>query len=182
MSYPSSLTFTSLIVLLTAFHSDIAQANPENIFFTAINYTKPQVEVLKISQGLANKLVRSQCFRNFMMKRKLVDTNDLTNNEIVNKLITTPIMTPVKMYYSRKSVIGYRDPPNPTIYTNRRYHEGATACARASNLTHEWSHVAGFKHDFKRTKSRPFSVPYSINDAFLKCCSCKGIKDCKVKE
>ena len=149
-------------------------------FSPVVFYKAQELEVLEIATRLSNEVTASSCFKNFMAKRSLVQTGGLTNQEVITKVSTTKLTVPVQMYYQNNGVIGYRNPPKPTIYTNRKFHAGASACARASNLTHEWSHVLGFKHDFKRTKRRPFSVPYSIGAAFEICCSCKGIKDCTV--
>lgn len=144
------------------------------------NYTKDELEVLGISEQLANQLVKSQCFAQVMESRGLIQTDGKTPKEVVEHIKTARLSVPVTMYYKWGNVVGYRNPGDPTVYTNRRFHAGATACSRASNLTHEWSHVLGYGHDFKATVRRPKSVPYSINFAFQKCCSCEGIKNCKI--
>lgn len=160
----------------------IPKVIPETIVFTPLtNHTNDEVKMVAIAQTLANQLVRSQCFLDFMKGRKLIQTNGLSPENVVHMLKTSYLTTPVDMYFSRKRVVGYRQPPSSTIHTNRKYHAGATACARASNLTHEWSHVLAFTHDYKATKSRSYSVPYSINAAFQVCCSCQTMKDCTVK-
>lgn len=147
------------------------------------NYTVEETEVLKVSEQLANDLFKSKCFENFMVNRKLIDTNGKTPLEVVNDLKSKDLTVPVVMYsawYSK--VIGYRQPPKPDVYTNRKYHAGATACSRGSNLTHEWSHTAGYGHSYAATPTRPFSVPYSINAAFTVCCKCQNdsIKKCSI--
>lgn len=150
-------------------------------FYPVINYTAEELSVLIVAEKLSNQLVQSKCFSDFMTKRALIETNGKTPAEVVYQLSHTNLTVPVKMYYQFTSTVGYRQPPNLTIYTNRRFHSGANACSRASNLTHEWTHTVGYTHSFKATPIRPFSVPYSINAAFTECCSCKSIKDCSIK-
>ncbi len=156
-------------------------ADGEIKFDPAKNYTKSELEVLVISEALANGLVKSQCFSGLMESRRLIDTNGKTPKEVVDHIRTSKLTVPVTMYYSNNNIVGYRAPPSLTVYTNRKFHAGATACSRASNLTHEWSHSLGYGHSFKATLSRPRSVPYSINAAFKECCSCVGIRDCKLE-
>lgn len=147
------------------------------------NYTFEETQVLAVAESLANKLVKSSCFENFMVKRNLIETNGKTALEVVNVLKTSDLTIPVEMYYKNNNVVGYRQPPAPDIYTNRKFHAGSNACARGSNITHEWSHTAGFSHAYRATKSRPFSVPYSINAAYVACCFCEknSITNCQIK-
>ncbi len=150
-------------------------------FSPAKGYTKGELEVLEVAEVLANKLVASSCFENFMVNRNLIQTNNKSRAEVVKHLRYSHLAVPVVMYYRNNNVVGYRQPPSITIYTNRKFHAGSTACARGSNLTHEWSHALGYGHTSRATYSRPRSVPYSINAAFQACCSCKGIKECSIK-
>lgn len=147
------------------------------------NYTFEETQVLVVAESLANKLVKSSCFESFMVKRNLIQTNGLTALEVVKLLKTSDLTIPVEMYYKNNNVVGYRQPPAPDIYTNRKFHAGSTACARSSNLTHEWSHTVGFTHSYSSTKSRPYSVPYSINAAVTACCFCEknSITNCSIK-
>lgn len=148
------------------------------------NYTAEEKAVLVVAEKLANDLLQSSCFEKFMVNRALIETEGKSNIEVVNLLKNTNLTIPVEMYSKWWSnVIGYRQPPKPDIYTNRKYHAGSTACARSSNLTHEWSHTVGFSHSFESTPKRPFSVPYSINAAFSECCFCEknSITSCSIK-
>lgn len=152
-------------------------------FFPLRNHTAEEKEVVVIAEKLANDLLQSQCFENFIVNRKLIDTEGKTPIEVVKDLKTKNLTVPVEMYskwYSK--VVGYRQPPKPDVFTNRKYHAGATACSRGSNLTHEWSHSAGYGHSYSDTPTRPFSVPYSINAAFTACCKCvnNSIKNCSI--
>jgi len=117
-----------------------------------------------------NKTVDSKCFSDFMLVRKLVDT-DKTNAEVIQDLRTKQVEIHLITYYKRYSKVGgYTYPDVNKIWLNRKYHGGASLCSEASNLTHELSHKLGYKHDYKATHLRPYSVPYSINAAFKVCC------------
>lgn len=151
-------------------------------FYPVKNYTSDEASVLVVAEKLANDLVKSKCFSDFMLKRGLIETNGKTPAEVVFQLSHTNLTVPVQMYYQMTSTVGYRQPPNLTIFTNRKFHgKNANACSRSSNLTHEWSHNVGFTHSFKATVTRPLSVPYSINAAFTACCSCTSLKVCSIK-
>ena len=148
------------------------------------NHTQEEKQFVEISESLINKLVQSKCFESFMVNRELIDTNGKTPKQVVDHLRSLNGSVPIHMYYSRKNVVGYRNPSYPDVYTNRRFHAGSNACDRASNLGHEVvGHSLGeYDHSYKATYSRPRSVPYSINAAFKACCSCNGMKDCKIKD
>lgn len=165
--------------LLLLFLSSIAFGDV--VYSPLYNHTKQEKEMVGIAQELSNDLLNSSCFEKFMLDRKLIQTNGLTRKQVVDDLKSKDLAVPVHMYHKMASkVVGYREPPLPDVYTNRKFHNGSTACARGSNLLHEWSHTAGYGHDFKATRRRPRSVPYSINAAFKVCCACDGIKDCEI--
>ena len=156
-------------------------ANGSVKFDPVKSYTEKELGVLEVSTKMINEMIPSECFKTFMLNRELIQTNGLTNTQVIEKL-HTPSTVPLVMYYSNNSTVGYRNVGSPTIYTNRKFHAGASACANASNLFHEVSHVIGFGHDKKANKNRPYSVPYSINAAFSACCLCEGVLDCKIAE
>mgnify|MGYP007083436608 CR=1 FL=1 len=144
-------------------------------FSPIINYGPKETENLKIAEKLANTVVQSTCFERFMLARKMNGMNGKTRQQVVDHLRSTKLTVPVKMYYTSKNVIGYRQPPSPTVHTNRKYHgvnSGKSNRYRASNLTHEWSHVLGYKHAFRNPSQ--YSVPYSITAAFNACMNIKG--------
>lgn len=142
-------------------------------FYPVTGYTAQEVEALVVAEKLSNDLLKSKCFETFMTKRRLIETGPRTPAQVVLHLRSTDLTIPVTMYQDDSNTIGYRNPPALDIFTNRKYHAGATACARASNLTHEWSHSVGYTHSKYALPSRPYSVPYSINAAFEVCCACQ---------
>ncbi len=150
-------------------------------YWPLYNHTENEREMVVIAERLSNEMAQAESFRKFMVDRKLIKTNGRTNSEVVQHLGSLNISVPVHMYSSWTSgTVGYRNPPRPDIYTNRKFHAGASACARASNLMHEWTHSGGYSHSYKGTYKRPYSVPYSINAAFRALCACNGIKDCLI--
>ena len=130
---------------------------------------KNKAEFLKVEKK-ANEIIYSQCFADFMLNRKMIQTNGLSSLEVVNKTRTTPIEIDLISYHSWRSVVGYTMPNVKWIKVNSKFYNGSSVCAKASNLAHEFSHKKGFGHDSKPNKQRPFSVPYSINEAFEVCC------------
>ncbi len=151
------------------------------IHFMAIGYTQDELNVLAVSDRLVNEVFNSNCFKTFMTTGSLIQTLGLSPAQVVEKLKNTSIMIPTHAYYADNQIVGYRNPPYPDIYTNRKFvGAGASACSRASNMAHESSHVIGFDHDFNVKYMRQFSVPYKTNSAFIQCCHCKKIVDCWV--
>lgn len=135
--------------------------------------TAVEVQRLAAAQKLANEMIHSPCFEKFWLARKLdpVQTKNKTNAELLLQLRTTIFEAPVEYYYSWKSTIGYRDPGNPKIHFNRKYHDGFNECNTVSNGVHEWTHSAlEWEHDYKDTARRPYSGPYSVNAGADKCC------------
>ena len=105
-----------------------------------------------------------------MLARQLQDTHK-KSAEVVQDLRTRTVEIHLVTYYKRFSKVhGYTYPDVNKIWLNRKYHSGASLCSEASNLAHELSHKLGYGHSFKATQSRPYSVPYSINAGFTKCC------------
>jgi len=127
----------------------------------------------KLNKALDKRkdVLQSSCFSDFLKNRNLIQTNELSNEEVVLSLLNTPVTAEFHTYFNRFSrVYGYTYPDTSKIFINKKYFDGASICAVASNLAHEISHKQGFGHDYKATSRRPYSVPYSINAAFSECC------------
>jgi hypothetical protein len=129
-------------------------------------------EKIKLALDKRIEVQNSQCFKDFMLNRQLIDTN-LSNEQVLSEL-NKEVYFEIETYYKRYSkVYGYTYPDTPRIWINKKYFDGATICNVASNLNHEISHKQGFTHSYKATRSRPYSVPYSINAAYEVCCERK---------
>jgi hypothetical protein len=133
-------------------------------------HTQKDLERVKSAEAKINAMVKSECFEKFLLARPMIQTEGRTNAEVIAHLRQANLEVPVVMYYKNNRVVGYRQPPSPTIYTNRKFHAGTTPCNAGSNLFHEWSHSLVYGHSFKATRSRPYSVPYSLNAVVSKCC------------
>jgi hypothetical protein len=139
-------------------------------FIASKGYDVKNAAQLKLAEKKVNEVLCSPCFADFMLKRKLINTKGKSNTQVINDLRSTPLTVPAEIYYADNRVVGYRQPPSPVIHSNGKFAWGSTPCNRGSNLIHEWSHVRGYGHSFKPTKSRPYSVPYSLNAVMRACC------------
>lgn len=113
----------------------------------------------------------SDAFTDLKKRSKLVQTNNLTREQVVEMLRTKGAHMTLSYYTKTLSnVVGYTYPGVPVIYANRKFHNDYGICTKASNIGHEASHNMGFDHDYEATAQRPYSVPYTINFAFGLCC------------
>nr|WP_299486259.1 hypothetical protein [uncultured Allomuricauda sp.] len=64
----------------------------------------------------------------------------------------------IVLYRSLTGEIGHRS--KDTIFTKKKKFRNMTYRNVASHWIHEYVHVIGFTHDFKRTERRPYSIPY----------------------
>jgi len=118
----------------------------------------------------ANEIIGTKCFEDFMLQRKLIQTNGKTNAQVVAHIRSTPTTIELSSYRKWGSVVGWTTPTSKIINVNSKFYIGSSRCAKTSNLVHEVSHKQGFGHDFKPNRERPFSVPYSLNQAVEACC------------
>lgn len=142
--------------------------------------------------SIANMIVNSDCFRDFMAARKLVETNGRSPVDVARQLQDLSGRISVAFYYRCMKLaddcpeptlaVAYRQPPDHAINLNRAYYDvrGGRFDIHelAGTLAHEAiGHVlGGYDHSFDWTPERDFSVPYSISgasiangDAFLAC-------------
>lgn len=142
--------------------------------FADFNYTTTdksyQAKIVDV-QKKVNETLKADCFKNFILKRsKLVQTNGNTRLQVIEDMRTSSQLIEVKTYFKSNNVIGFRIPPKKEININKHFHDSYSICSSAANIAHESAHVIGYTHDFKLTKRRPYSVPYSISSAFNVCC------------
>jgi hypothetical protein len=61
-----------------------------------------------------------------------------------------------------KNVLGWTNPHTKIQWISRWFFRSATPEKIAGNLAHEYCHKLGFKHEYKNTKQRKYSVPYAV--------------------
>lgn len=143
--------------------------------FSPVTGTADEIARVKAAELVDNGLAASKCFEDFFLKRSLVQTSvnggpDLSNAQVIAFIRAAHAAAPVVYYYANNGTVGYRQPPDSTIYVNRKFHNAYSVCSEASGNGHEMLHVLGFDHDYKRTARRPYSVPYSWNAMSDVCC------------
>lgn len=154
--------------------TEIVDTSADNELLEVIDFkgfTQKQIGHFWQANAKLNLVINSPEFEQFLYKRKkLRDTNGLTIPEILKVLRGKKPKLAFTMYYSRKSTVGYTYPNSNRIWFNSKFHNKYTVCKSAGNLGHEVSHKLGFKHAFKRTIDRIYSIPYTINAAFKELC------------
>lgn len=146
------------------------------IHFGPIKANDKETARVLAAEGLIRDAIAGPCFERYFLKRKLIQTNGMTNAQVIEFVRRATASIPVVYYYANNSTVGYRQPPEDTIYINRKFHNSYGNCAEASGNGHEALHVLGFGHDFKRTARRPYSIPYSWNAMMLECCKNEAIQ------
>lgn len=164
-----------LLILLCGFSKKapveipLAEASPSVTGITIHsmkNYTIKEQGNAREAEKKIVQVVSSECFGSFIKKSALTETNGKTNDQVLDSIRKANASLDLVMYskwYSK--VVGYTY-GGTTIYTNRKFHAGATSCNVASNIVHEVAHVIGYSH----YKAWGSSVPYQINRAFEACC------------
>jgi hypothetical protein len=143
--------------------------------------TKAEIEALGEAGRIVNAVRSSECFREFIARRKLIEANGRTSEQVAAHLQALRGTIHVAFYYrcnARSSIcaaptsaVAYRQPPEEKIFINRAYFDAAgrgfDPYELAGTLAHEsLGHLlGGYDHSFEWTPSRDFSVPYSISGA-----------------
>lgn len=137
--------------------------------------TQAEAAVIKKAEVVMNDVVHSQCFYDFMSQRAMIQTNGRSSEEVAKHIQGLSGTVPVVMYYKwLTSAVAYRQPPSLTVNFNRKFFGVSTPlCSWASTLAHEGlgHSLGGYDHDYKWNAQRDYSMPYSANKAFEKCCS-----------
>lgn len=147
-----------------------------------INFSrKKDLEKAEKIRKLIEEVVNDEHFRNEILKadfkdRRFIDENGVTSEITDNKIILQKIISGkeqytgekedfewdlrITLYRSLTSEIGHRS--RETIFTKKRKFRNLSERFIASHWIHEYMHVIGFTHDYKKTKIRPYSIPYLI--------------------
>lgn len=144
-------------------------------FIPDAKYTNPTEKAMIQKAGeLVNQVVHSQCFYDYMASRKMIQTKNLSSEQVAKQISILSGLVGVSMHFKRwTSAVAFREPNALKINLNRYYFTASTKlCSWASTMAHEaLGHaLGGFDHSFHQTKDRQYSVPYSINAAFDACC------------
>lgn len=145
-------------------------SKPMLVIKACSNCTAEEMAFIRKAESKMNETVAGQCFRTQLAGQPLIQTNGLSPEQVVETLPHAGIEIDVEMYYTVKRVLGYTLPTAKKEWINRRYMLSWNVCDLGSLLAHETSHKIGYGHDFKPTKRRPSSVPYTINRVFKHCC------------
>jgi hypothetical protein len=148
-------------------------------------YPKLKAKMISAADKVEEE-VNSEEFREFILNHKFqnvlgfADCGD-DNTRVLKRLLSgIEILTPeldhewdiiVIPYYKRFSkAIGYTYPSKKEIWVNLKYYNqvGWTEGDCAGNMSHEWTHKAGFGHSFKRSWMWPFTVPYAVGNYIKK--------------
>lgn len=170
------------------------------VFAADSEATSEEIAAVERAAWIANNVKNSDCFREFMAGRKLIETNGRTPDEVAAHLQSIAGAVPVSFYFrcltasqkcnSPTAAIAYRQPPDPAVFFNRAYYDVTSAdfdiYELAGSLAHEalGHSLGGYDHAFDWTPDRDFSVPYSISgassrngDAFQHCRQTLGYSD-----
>lgn len=158
--------------------------------FAAVNFvpveyytTKDErVKILKASLKVS-ETIDSQCFGDFILNRKMNTTNNRTPAQVLEHLRSLNGEVPVRMYYRcmkrgircpvPTSAVAYRNTGEGHINLNQaKFVKSLSDCRWASTLGHEslGHSLGGYGHTMNWTSSRDYTVPYSINAGFERCC------------
>lgn len=144
------------------------------VSFRAEVATDAEAKIIAEAAGKLATVIRSDCFRDFLVSRKMIQTEKRTPEEVYNHLVGLSGDIKVKMYYKRfTSASAYTEIGSDTINLNRKfYFTKLPVCEWSSVLAHEgYGHAIGkYTHDFYYSDSRNYSVPYSLNSAVEHCC------------
>lgn len=150
--------------------------------------TVEEMALIEKASVKLNETIKGQCFKDFILKAKLNETQGRTNLEVLNHILGMREVVPVKMYFRKwgckigcTTAIAYRKPPEKSINLNRSYFTTKrSACVWAATMAHEsLGHSLGnYSHSMKWNVAREYTVPYKIggakkeygSNAFESCC------------
>jgi len=151
-------------------------------FYELLNFTKrSDIEKANRVKLLIEEVVNNPKFRDEILKANFKDrrfrNEDQTivtiddNKEILNRLISGKEQFRdedadyewdfrISLYRSITGEVGKRK--KESVLTKKKKFRQRSDRTIAAHWIHEYIHVIGFTHDFKRTEIRPHSVPYLV--------------------
>jgi hypothetical protein len=112
---------------------------------------------------------------NRFVKPDGTELTDLTNDQILDIILkgvesdTKPdyVLQLHVRFHPFGSAVGETD-ENEVIHDLWYVFERSSEAEVAGHWLHEWSHIAGFRHDWEDTPRRATSVPYLLGDLLIK--------------
>ena len=145
---------------------------------TLSRFSKKDEAKVEKAIEIIKRIVASQEFKNRIInftyedRKQFVDNDNLSNEEIYQKLLDgSEKLSPgvdhimnlnLKLYYSKKTTVGYTYANGSRIWMNTKFFDKFTPAQVAGNIFHEWTHKLGFKHASNYSIKRDSSVPYAI--------------------
>lgn len=150
---PSPLPAPSLSQLITVKNIEGASAS--------------EITMIRAGEQFANDMVKKACFKQWVLSAKYTETDGLSQAEIYNKIISTPMQVDVEMYtgtwkqnHVYKTVGWEADPFDGIVHMNRYFVK--TARDVGDNLIHEdRGHSIGFHHYGNHSTSEPYGMNYA---------------------
>jgi len=138
--------------------------------------TQAQINILAQATKKMNSVIQSECFYNFMANKDMIETNEKSSASVARHIQSLTNTLSVNFYYEwhddgTLNQVAYRQPPSTDININTAYYgNNVDVCELAGTLGHEISHaIGGYDHLSDRSQYKD-TIPYSINQAFKKCC------------
>lgn len=175
-----SLLFLSFFVMTSAAYAEVPEkALTFDFNVKMIRMSRTREEKVHDAIEVLRRIFSSREFKRRILnhryqgRRTFAQNRGLSNEEIYHKLLdgverlkpyrNNAMDVELALYTdNRSTVMGYTLPTTRRIWMNTKYFNRYRPSQLAANLTHEWLHKLGFDHDYKRTKKRPFTVPYAI--------------------
>lgn len=142
------------------------------------NFNTEQEDKVLEAADLIRKVLASEEFKNRILNHKVngkktfVDNDGLSNEEIYKKIVEgseklrpgtdNQMDLELEVYKENNSTVGYTYPDTVRVWMNEKFFNANASWKVTTNMTHEWLHKLGFKHDKARTPLRKYSVPYAI--------------------
>jgi hypothetical protein len=147
------------------------------------NFTEKELVRLEVCRVNLNTIFNSSIFETEFLKAdfhgETSGWRNRSNQEILSHIKTgSETLSPEKdheadidldIYYRNNRTVGYTYQHKMRQWINRKFFRSMSLWGVQGNIAHEWGHKMGFEHDYKKTKRRPFSVCYQINQLVRHC-------------
>ncbi len=148
-----------------------------SIIYSPIIAYESEMSFIKQGEVEANAVLKSDCFKDQVLKTKFTENKGLTNQQIYNKFVAaSPYKVGIKMFmggFKENKIwhtVGYEGNP---IRMNRYFVSTSTYVASTS-LHEAFGHGLGFSH--YTPKMNPNSIPYRLNAIYEVCAKQLGFK------